>query len=101
MDRDEIEERTARLSKLDSIRLMGVRAAQVLRDMQPVFAEMRDIYNGQLVENTKQLGQPDAHTVYSLVALSDIEAHLKQKARRGSGAAEKIDKITKAGGSTL
>lgn len=99
MNRDEIDERNAKLGELDSIRLMGVRAAQVLRDMEPVFAEIRDIYNRQLVVNTKELGEADTHTVYSLVALADIEAHLRQQARRGSGAAEKIQKITRAGGS--
>lgn len=99
MDRDQIEERTARISQLDSVRLQGVRAAQIMRDMGPVFTELREIYNRQLVANTKELGEADTHTVYSLVALADIEAHLRQQARRGSGAAEKLDKITKAGGS--
>ena len=92
------EERTKKLGDLDLTRLRGVRAAGIINDMQPVFDEMRGIFNRQLVENTKESGEPDDYTVWCLVVLSDIEAHLKTQARRGSSAANKIEQITTAGG---
>lgn len=93
------KKRTARIAKLDSVRRMGARAERIMDGMQPVIDEIRGIYLRQLVENTKEAGEPDTYTVWQLVVLSDMETMLKEQAGRGARAAEKLRDLSNAGGS--
>ena len=89
----EAEKRTKTISKLADIRVRGADAGVTLRDMAPVFDEMRRIYNNQLVQNTKRDSKPDEFTVYLLVALADLERTLELTRDAGQSADKKLEKI--------
>ena len=93
------EKHTAMISRLDTKRILGQRAGETLRQLDPVFAEMRDLYTKQMVENTKATGEPDTYTNWCLVVLTDIETMLREKSSRGAQASRKLEKLQNAGGS--
>lgn len=93
------DDRTAKIGKLDAIRLKGVNAYAILRDVQPVIDKIRGIYLDELVDQTRAKGEADKFNVYRLVALDDIETILREQASRGARAAAKLRQIESAGGS--
>lgn len=95
----DIDDRNKRIGKLTNIRITGVHASNMLRDLMPVLEQMRAIYLDDLVENTRANKAPDELNTWRLVVLKDIQDFLREQASRGAGAARKLDKLTNAGGS--
>ena len=95
----DVDDRNERISKLTNIRITGVHASNLMRDIMPVLEQMRAIYLEDLVRSTRDNKVPDEFNTWRLVVLQDIQDFLREQASRGAGAARKLDKLTKAGGS--
>ena len=91
------QEKTRKLSRLDSIRIKGVQAEALLEGLKPFMNELREEYINQLVMHARADGKPHELSNYRLVALKDIEDLLKARLQDAAAAAKRMDKI--AGGS--